>query len=177
MGNPVTHVTLRPVGEDDLLLLQEIMDDPDSLGEFEWTGWHDRRKWRRDWDKNGLAGENLGFFIVARGEERLGIVNYQRQQIGPAAYCWEIGIALLSAARGQGYGAQAQRLMVRYLFAHTPVNRVEAWTDADNVTEQRSLEKAGFTREGVRRGAGWRDGAWRDIVLYGIVRDEADPHG
>ncbi|MGH3167943.1 MAG: GNAT family N-acetyltransferase, partial [Trebonia sp.] len=60
-----------------------------------------------------------------------------------------------------------------YLFAHTPVNRVEAWTEDGNIAEQRSLEKAGFTQEGVRRGAAWRDGAWRDGVLYGILREEA----
>ena len=42
---------------------------------------------------------------------------------------------------------EAQQLLIRYLFAHTPVNRVEATTEIANVAEQRALEKAGFTRE------------------------------
>lgn len=171
--NISTQVALRPVGEDDLRVMQDLMNDPDAIGEYEWTGWHDPHHWRREWDKNGLVGEDVGFFMVALGDEPLGIVNYRRHAVGPRAHFWEIGIALRPDARGHGYGTQAQRLLVRYLFAHTPVNRVEAWTEAGNVIEQRSLEKAGFTREGVRRGAGWRDGAWRDAVLYGILRDEA----
>ena len=173
MTNISARVALRPVGEDDLPVVQDMMDDPEAIGEFEWTGWQDRQHWRRDWDKNGLRGEDFGIFMVARGAERLGIVSFRRKAAGPASYHWEIGIALLPKGRGHGYGAEAQRLLVRYLFAHTPVNRIEAWTESANIAEQRSLEKAGFTREGVRRGAGWRAGAWRDVVLYGILRSEA----
>ncbi|HSZ42956.1 MAG TPA: GNAT family protein [Trebonia sp.] len=174
MADISAQVTLRPVAEDDLTVVQDMMDDPEALGEFEWTGWHDRHMWRRDWDRNGLRGEDPGIFMVARGDERLGIVSFRRKGMA-AAFYWEIGIALLPAARGHGYGAQAQRQLVRYLFTHTPVNRIEAWTEAANIAEQRSLERAGFTREGVRRGAGWRGGAWRDVVLYGILRAEAGP--
>jgi hypothetical protein len=35
-----------------------------------------------------------------------------------------------------------------------------------------ALERAGFTREGVLRRAAFRDGAYRDMVLYSILRDE-----
>ena len=66
----------------------------------------------------------------------------------------------------------AQRLLVRYLFAHTTAHRIEASTEADNLAEQRALEKAGFTREGICRAAGWRDGAWRDGVIYSILRTD-----
>jgi len=75
-------------------------------------------------------------------------------------------------ARGHGYGTQAQRLLVEYLFAHTQLNRVEATTETDNRAEQRSLEKAGFTREGVLRGYAFRNGQWRDNILYSVVRSD-----
>nr|WP_261398556.1 GNAT family protein [Streptomyces misionensis] len=42
-----------------------------------------------------------------------------------------------------------QRLLVDYLFGHSPVVRLGANTETGNVAEQRSLEKAGFMREGV----------------------------
>jgi RimJ/RimL family protein N-acetyltransferase len=60
------------------------------------------------------------------------------------------------------------------LFAHTQVNRVEAETEITNIAEQRALEKAGFTREGVRRGAMFRHGQWHDAVIYGLLRQEVD---
>ena len=47
-------------------------------------------------------------------------------------------------------------MLARYLFAHTTAHRLEAGTEVGNVAEQRALEKAGFSREGVTRGIGWR---------------------
>ena len=79
---------------------------------------------------------------------------------------------MLPEARGRGVGTAAQRMLVRYLFAHTQVNRIDANTDLTNVAEQRALEKAGFTREGVLRGAQFREGTYHDMVLYSILRHE-----
>lgn len=66
----------------------------------------------------------------------------------------------------------AQRLLADYLFATTTANRLEAGTDVENIGEQRALEKAGFIREGIRRGSLFRDGRWRDMVIYGRLRDD-----
>ena len=52
------------------------------------------------------------------------------------------------------------------------MHRIEGITEAENLAEQRVLEKAGFTREGVMRGVFWRDGAWRDGVLYSLLRTD-----
>jgi RimJ/RimL family protein N-acetyltransferase len=68
-------------------------------------------------------------------------------------------------------GTTAQRLLVEYLFDNTPAHRLEAYTEVENVAEQRALEKVGFEREGVRRAAHFRAGAWRDSILYALLRD------
>ena len=167
-----TDLTLLPVEEDDLPLLEKLTWDPEATGEFERLGWFDRRRWRRGWAENCLLGEDGGALAVVRDGQRLGFMNWRRRSAGPVAYSWVIGIALLPEARGHGYGTQAHRLLVRYLFAHTLVHRIQADTEVDNIPEQRALEKAGFTREGVLRGIGWRDGAWRDGVTYSILRTD-----
>jgi RimJ/RimL family protein N-acetyltransferase len=164
------HVALRPAGEDDLPVLEGLTWDPETAGEFAQFGWFDPGLWRRRWAADEMIGAGGGVLMVVTGEETCGFVNWRRQPCTPAAYYWEIGIALLPQARGRGYGTEAQRLLARYLFAHTPANRVEARTEPGNVAEQRALEKAGFTREGMVRGCGWRDGAWRDGVIYGLIR-------
>jgi RimJ/RimL family protein N-acetyltransferase len=166
------EIALRLVREDDLPLLDELLQDPRMTGEYGWFGWFDVRRWRRGWDENQLIGPDGGTLIVTRGEQPLGLVNWRRQQTTPAAYAWEIGIRLRPDACGHGYGTQAQRLLARYLFAHTTVHRIWAATEADNMAERKSLEKVGFTREGVLRGIGWRDGAWRDGVLYSLLRTD-----
>lgn len=166
------QVTLRPVAEDDLPVLEMLTWDPAVAGEFAQFGWFDTQLWRRRWAEDRLIGEIGGVLMVVRGGERLGFVNWRRKPTTPAAFHWEMGIALLPDARGRGYGTVAHQLLTRYLFAHTTVHRIEAATEVGNVAEQRTLEKAGFTREGVLRGIGWRDGAWRDGVLYSLLRTD-----
>ena len=102
---------------------------------------------------------------------------WRRRSYGPHSPCWIVSIALTPEARGHGYGTEAQRQLTRYLFAHTQAHRIEAGTEITNVGEQRALEKAGFTREGVLRGALFRRGQWHDCVFYGILRDDVDLDG
>lgn len=172
MSDQDDEVTLRLAEEDDLPLLEELTQDPEQTGEFEWFGWHDLRRWRREWNDNGLISPDGGTLIVVRGDQRLGLVNWRRQPATAAAWTWEIGLILLPEARGRGYGTQAHRLLVRYLFAHTTVHRIWAGTEVDNIAEQKALERAGLTREGVSRGTGWRGGAWRDGVIYSVLRTD-----
>jgi RimJ/RimL family protein N-acetyltransferase len=54
------------------------------------------------------------------------------------------------------------------------VHRVEASTDVSNLAEQRSLEKAGLRREGVTRGAQFRAGAYHDLVVFALLRDDRE---
>lgn len=166
------QLTLRPVGEDDLPVVEKLTWDPATAGEFAQFGWFDPLLWRRRWAENGLISDDGGVLLVVRGQDRLGFVNWRYRKTTPAACCIEMGIALLPESRGHGYGAQAHRLLARYLLAHTTVHRIEAATEVDNLAEQKALEKAGFTREGVMRGCGWREGAWRDGVTYSLLRTD-----
>jgi len=43
------EVVLRPVCKDDLTLLEDLTQNPEKTGEFEWFGWSDLRRWRRGW--------------------------------------------------------------------------------------------------------------------------------
>lgn len=90
----------------------------------------------------------------------------------PTSDAFQIGIELVPDARGEGLGVEAQQLVAHYLFASTPVHRVEASTDVDNVAEQRALQKAGYQREGVIRGAQFRAGAHHDLVVYARLRSD-----
>ncbi len=178
MADTADELALRPVREDDLVILEALTQDPDVTGEFAWFGWHDPLRWRRAWSENRLQGTDGGALMVVAGGRPLGFVVWSSRKAAAAAFYWEIGIAMLPQARGRGYGTAAQGMLARYLFAHTTAHRIEASTETGNLAEQRALEKAGFTREGVRRGTGWRDGAWRDGVTYSLLRtDHADPAG
>ncbi len=172
MAGVAGGLTLRPAAEADLAILERLTQDPGATGEFAWLGWHKLTRYRQWWAENRLISDDTGILMVARGADRLGFVSWHKVPSTPGCYYWNIGIALLPEARGKGHGTQAQRMLARYLFAHTTVQRIEAATEAGNVAEQRALEKAGFTREGVHRCVGWRDGAYRDGVWYSMLRTD-----
>jgi RimJ/RimL family protein N-acetyltransferase len=165
-------VALLLVAEADLAILERLTQDPESAGEFAWRGWYKLTRYRQWWAENRLISDDIGVLMVDRDGDRLGFVTWYKVPSTPGCHYWNIGIALLPEARGKGYGAQAQRRLAQYLFKHTTVQRIEASTEVGNVAEQRALEKAGFTREGVHRSTGWRDGAYRDEVWYSMVRTD-----
>jgi RimJ/RimL family protein N-acetyltransferase len=143
----------------------------------EWHGWSDPHRRRRRWAETGLLGEDGGTLMVMQGTDRVGQVSWRKVITGPATFGWALAIGLAAEFRNRGYGTEAQRLMVQYLFAHTQVNRIEATTEFTNLAEQRALEKAGFTREGVLRGTTFRQGRWHDQIIYSVLRDEVTLEG
>jgi RimJ/RimL family protein N-acetyltransferase len=168
------QLMLRPVPDNALSLFDRLSNDPGGTGPHEWHGWSDSGAWRRRWADTGLLGDSGGVLMVIRGADRVGFVSWRKVQTGQISYCWAIGICVAPEFRGRGYGSAAQQLLAQYLFAHTQVNRIQAEVEMTNLAEQRALEHAGFTREGVLRGATFRFGQWHDQVLYSVLRDEVE---
>jgi ribosomal-protein-alanine N-acetyltransferase len=167
-------LTLRAFRQEDLGFLDRLETDPAALGGFEWFGFTNARKWRKRWEQDGLiTPESANLAVVSGDGTVIGITSWKAiHRGGSPGCCFEIGAALLPEYRGQGLGTVAQQLLVDYLFRFTTVHRLEAGTDADNLAEQKVLERIGFTREGVLRQVAFRDGAWRDAVVYALLRDD-----
>ena len=168
----IEGMRLRPVVEADLEVLDAAFNDEDAIGVFNWGGFTDLTVWRKRWAENRLLTEEKSVLMIDVAEETIGFVNWGRNMTGPIGYCYEYGISLWPSARGKGYGTAAQILLARYLFAHSPVHRIQATTDIDNIGEQRALEKAGFIREAVLKELAFRDGRWRDQIVYRMLRTE-----
>lgn len=166
-------VGLRPATAEDFWLFEQQAVDPDIAGEFNWSGYRDMAALRRRFEEDGLIGPDGGCLVVVQVGEVVGSVVWVKATYGtPAWWCWNIGISLLPDRRRRGLGTEAQEFLVSYLFATTAVERVEAYTDNANLAEQRALEKAGFTGEGLLRSVQFRAGQWRDVRMYSILREE-----
>lgn len=169
------RLCLRPFREQDLAFLDLLSAEPETTGPYVWAGFRDPYGRRRRWQTDGYLGADSGALaVVLDATEVAGIASWTtNDRGGPAGGCYEIGIALLPGHRGHGLGTAAQRLLVHHLFDCTLAHRLEAQTDSDNVAEQAALERIGFRREGVLRDARFRQGAWRDMVVYGLLRSDA----
>ncbi|WBP89415.1 GNAT family N-acetyltransferase [Kitasatospora cathayae] len=168
-------ISLRPIAEADLPQFLTLLNDPDAMGEHLWFGWRQPDRIRRVWAENGLLTDEQWTLAITADGEFCGYAAAMRENATPASWHWSLGAQLLPGARGRGIGTKAHRLFVDYLFAHSPVMRLEAETETGNLAEQRVLEKTGFTREGVQRAQTFRDGEWRDVLLYGLLRTDPRP--
>ncbi|MGZ8562299.1 MAG: GNAT family N-acetyltransferase [Candidatus Limnocylindria bacterium] len=169
------RVLLRDITVADADLL-DAWTTPEAQGEFNDFGMPRSPAPREALAAGPLRNEHNGQLIVelVADGSAIGTVSWHRVMNGPnpESAAWNMGIALVPEARGRGYGSEAQRQLADYLFETSDANRVEASTDVANLAEQRSLEKAGFTREGVQRGAQFRAGAYHDLVVYSRLRDD-----
>lgn len=163
---------LAPVQEEHLEELLRMRWDPEATGEFQWFGYRmdDVHAMRRRWHEDGLIGSEASFLaVLADDGSCAGWVSFR--PIG-VFNNFEIGAALFPDFRGRGIGTEPQVQLTEYLFNTTAAHRVQAMTESGNLAEQRSLEKAGFVREGVLRSWGIRAGQWRDAVIYSRLRPE-----
>jgi RimJ/RimL family protein N-acetyltransferase len=172
-------VRLRPVEREDVPLLDEwdrSLADEDPFDDF---GFRVPGRNLRKWESGELLGKDGGILLVTLPDGTvIGDVSYRRVAYGgPPSDAWNIGVALRPEFRGRGYGTAAQAALCDYLFATTAVNRIEASTDVENVAERRALAKAGFTEEGILRGAQFRAGRFHDLVGFSRLRSDPAPGG
>jgi RimJ/RimL family protein N-acetyltransferase len=165
-------VRLEPVTEADLDLLDANLCSEDQTGKHQWFGFTSSSAVRRRFEETGLLSDDGGLLGVIAAGQTVGRVEWFKAAWGrpETSWCWTIAVAIYREHRGKGFGTEAHRQVVEYLFRHTRAARIQAYTDVENVAEQRALEKAGFSKEGVLRFAQWRDGGWHDQVLYSVVR-------
>ena len=74
--------------------------------------------------------------------------------------------------RGGKVADEAARLFQRHLLDDLGFHRLQLEIYGFNERAMRHAERAGFTREGARRKAYWRNDAWVDGVLYGLVVED-----
>lgn len=169
----MTEVRLRAVREEDLDVLtanETIELDPWNAFEIGASN-----RFHRRFAETGSIDERSRMLAVETSDGTLvGSVSWITVQHGPSAACRAInmGISLFSEHRGRGYGTAAQHLLAEYLFSTRLIERIEAGTDVENVAEQRALEKAGFSKEGILRHAQFRNGEWHDVVMYSRLRGD-----
>lgn len=168
---------LRPVRDADVAFLDRQHEDPDAAGEHNWFGFREVTKGRlaEQVQTGQTIRDDGGIFAITDDDGRLlGDISWRTADNGPPPFgeCWDIGIWIAPEARGRGHGSAAQRQLVEHLFASTPRERIQATTEAGNVGEQKALEKAGFSREGVLRRACFRADEWRDMVIFSKLRGE-----
>ncbi len=86
-----------------------------------------------------------------------------------------LGLQLVPAVRGRGFGTDVVRVLCHYAFVVRSLHRVGLETLATNEPMRRAAVAAGFSEEGQLREAAFVFGDRVDEVLYGLLRSEWQP--
>jgi RimJ/RimL family protein N-acetyltransferase len=78
----------------------------------------------------------------------------------------------LGKERGKGFMKEAHYLTLEYAFKEIGLMRVAAGVLDDNIASIKSLEKIGFTKEGLFRNAVFKNGMFRNLLEYSMLREE-----
>ena len=105
-------------------------------------------------------GEPIGRIYISRIDEHYDSLDLTRIYIGDDRF------------RGQGYGEEALRLVLRFAFAEKGCERVTLDYFTGNETAANLYRKLGFQEEGVMRHSGKKEGVYIDLHLMSILRKE-----
>ncbi len=75
-------------------------------------------------------------------------------------------------AKGVGYGVDAELLVLQYAFHHLGLNRLYSEVLAANTSVLELHKSLGFREEGRLRQAIYKAGAFQDVVLLAILRED-----
>jgi len=129
------------------------------------TSWYERQQ---------SDERNKVFGIVERDTDRH-IGNVGLHDIDWVARKAEAGIVIgQKDCWGTGLGTDAMQTLLSFAFGTLNLNRVYLTVFAYNERAIRSYEKCGFRREGVLRRHHYGNGAYHDVMVMGILREEHD---
>ena len=158
-------VNLRLVEKEYLKPFTDFLNDSDMGSPYMPILQQSEAQIEERYDK--LPQEEKWFFVEKKDGDRIGWISHSL--VGGSM---TIEYALIPTERKKGYGTEAVRIIVDYVFLSKNIERIQAETLVENVASQRALEKAGFTKEAIKRKSSFVRGLWREDILYSILREE-----
>lgn len=95
-------------------------------------------------------------------------VHHTSQKDGTFMY----GVDIAAPHRCKGFAAEAIRLVLHYYFNELRYQKCTVEVHADNPASLRLHEKLGFLHEGLLRRMVFTGGAYVDVVMMGITKEE-----
>lgn len=169
------YVILRPIRRSDLEYFLKWFNDPEVTQYLSFyvpmTEMAEEKYIESLADR---VNSHAGFIIEARehdGPKPIGTIGLDR--INNKDHVATFGIAIGEKDYwSKGYGTEAARLIVRYGFEQLNLHRISSVAYSFNERSIRMHRKVGFTEEGRKREAVFKNGAYQDDVVFGILKKD-----
>jgi RimJ/RimL family protein N-acetyltransferase len=166
-------VSIRRARPDDVDFLVELFTHEDVEPFLAAVRPKDRASVLEEIGRSEAEPEAFGVFVVEVEGDRAGTMHFERanrrSRIADLG-----GLAVHPDFRGSRISDEAARRFQRHLIRDLGFHRVQMEIYAFNERAMAHAERSGFTREGVRRKAYWRNEEWVDGVLFGLVEEDLD---
>ena len=161
------------------------MDDAAALAEAARESWREVSRWlpwchpeysladARDWIAKQVENRARGIefeFAVLEGDRFIGGCGLNT--INALHRYANLGYWIRTSAAGHGCATAAVRLLARWAFANTALERLEIVVAVGNDTSQRVAEKSGAKREAVLRARLTLRDQQIDAIMNSIVRSD-----
>lgn len=124
-----------------------------------------------DIERSEREPEAFGWLVAESGGERVGSASYR--VLSEHNRIVEGGrLAVHPAFRGGKLGDEIARAFQRLVLRDLGFHRLELQIYGFNERAIAHAERVGYVREGVKRRAYMKNGAWQDAVLYSMLREE-----
>jgi ribosomal-protein-alanine N-acetyltransferase len=165
-------VTLRPFGDSDIGMVQDLATDPyiPLIGTLpfrcdaaEALAYVERQRQRHP--------EGTGFsFVIAdtADDAALGMIGLWLRDYGSGRA--QAGYAVAPGARGRGAGSDALRALVGFAWTLPALHRLELHIEPWNTASISVARRGGFDHEGTKRSYLEIGGARRDLEAYSLIR-------
>lgn len=171
-------VKLRPYKKEDIPRILELINDEEIKSlltpgiPFPYT-FEDEVKWM---DSLTAISSGVYSFAIETLSEGLYIGGCGVNSVDWKNSVVEVGIFIGDKAYlSKGYGTDAMRTLINFIFDEMNIHKVKLNVYSFNPRAIRSYEKLGFTKEGVLRKELFRAGAYHDIHVMGLFREEWRP--
>jgi diamine N-acetyltransferase len=166
------RVILRPLEKEDLKKLHDLDANVElhMLAGSSWEPWP-LAAYEKDFEKHLESQEKSDFVIEVDGNVigEIGLHEWRNRRAGSASF----GVSILDPNYlGQGYGREAINLLLDWCFRVMNYRRIHLETLASNERAVRCYKSCGFVEEGRLRQHEYYNGAYTDVLVMGILREE-----
>jgi steroid delta-isomerase len=166
-------ISIRRAHNDDLDFLVELVNHEDVQPFLGGRAARDRNAVAAEIERSQGDPTSYGRFVIEVDGARAGVMGFEVENRRSRIAHLE-RLAVHPDYRGQHVSDEAARLLQRHLVVGLGYHRLQLEIYGFNERAQRHAERAGFTREGARRQAYWRNGEWADGVLYALIRNDLE---
>lgn len=163
-------VVLRPIEENDLEFLQELVQHKDVRDTIGRGPKPLNKKEEKEHIEKVSSNDDAAYFLIEFKGEKAGTISLHGLESDYRK--GEFGISVHPDFHNKGIGTKAVKMVIEYGFETQNLHKIRGGHLEDNTPSRKVMEKAELQEEGRERHYKYVDGEWKDVIWLSLLEDE-----